>query len=190
MAIVRAVMVPVELAVPTLRTHLPTIRSDGVADSWTVTVAEGPAVTVTLVVLLVLALVSCTAMVDPFTDVTVPKAPLKPPANRPRNPLLPPDPPDGALPLPADPPLKPPGRPPPNPPPPPPPAPKPPVHLPDTGWLTRIDVAVTEVGGVLGVLDVDPDELLGRAAKADTHDPSVTLASEPLTVWLSVVDVV
>ena len=72
--------------------------------------------------------------------------------------------------------------------------PKPPVHFPETGWLTRIDVAVIEVGGVFDVVDVELDEVLdeplGGVEKADTHEPTVALDSEPVTVWLKVVDVV
>jgi hypothetical protein len=193
MAMVRAVMAPVLLAVPTLRTHLPTARSDGLADCSIVTVVDAVVVTVTELVALVRGLVSCTAMVDPLTDVTVPKAKLNPPAKRPRKPpLLPPlNPPDVPLPPepdPPDPPPKPPGRPPPKPPAAPPPKPVAPVHLPDTGWLTRTEVAVTEVGRVPDVDVVEPDEPLGRAPVAVTHEPTVTLANEPLTVWLNVVE--
>lgn len=197
MAIVLAVMAPVLLAVPTLRTHLPTARSDELADCSIVTVVDAVVVTVTELVALVRGLVSCTAMVDPPTDVTVPKAKLNPPAKRPRKPLLlpPPNPPDDPLPPEpdaAEPPPKPPGRPPPKPPAPdPPPKPVAPVHLPDTGWLTRTEVAVTDVGRVLDVDEDEPDEpdeLLGRAPVAVTHEPTVTLAKEPVIVWLKVVD--
>jgi hypothetical protein len=198
MAMVLAVMAPVLLAVPTLRTHLPTARFDELADCSIVTVVDAVVVTVTELVALVRGLVSCTAMVDPLTDVTVPKAKLNPPAKRPRKPPPlplpepPPNPPDDPLPPDPDapePPPKPPGRPPPKPPAPaPPPKPVPPVHLPDTGWLTRTEVAVTDVGRMLDVDDVEPDELLGRAPVAVTHEPTVTLAKEPVIVWLKVVD--
>lgn len=190
---VLAVMAPVLLAVPTLRTHLPTARSDELADCSIVTVVDEVVVTVTVLAALVRGLVSCTTMVEPLTEVTVPKAKLNPPAKRPRKPpppLPPPNPPDGApLPEPGVP--DPPGPPAPKPPPPvAPPKRVAPVHFPDTGWLTRTEVAVTEVGRVLDVDDVDdgdPDEPVGRAPVAVTHEPTVTLASEPLIVWLNVV---
>jgi hypothetical protein len=181
-----AVMAPVVLAEPTLRTHFPTARSVAAADSWILTLTDGLAVTVTLLVVWVRGLVSWTVMVEPLIDVTVPNAALSP-AKRPRNPPepdLPDDPP--ALPGVPPPEPNPPGGRPPDPPKPPPPPPGPAVQLPETGWLTRMDVAVTEVGSVLPVVD-ELDEL-GRAPVAVMHDPTVTLDTDPLTAWLNVVD--
>jgi hypothetical protein len=180
-----AVIAPDVLAEPTAEAHPPTARFADEAVARCVKVVEEVRVTATVDVALVRGLVSFTSTVEPDTDATDPLATANCPANL-RYWLLFPEwgkwnsPPPAGAPEGADPlVVLPPNRKPP------PPAPNPPVQPVEVGWEMVTSVAVTGLPRGDPLEDEDEDEVGFPVAM--THDPTVTLAAEPDTVWVKVV---
>lgn len=84
-----AVTAPVESAVPKELAHLPTARSEDVADWRSVKVVDEVRLTTTLVVFVVRGMDSLTVTLEPSTPVTSPEATPNGPAARVRNEPLP-----------------------------------------------------------------------------------------------------
>jgi hypothetical protein len=165
--IVCAVTAPVLSAVPTAWAHLPTARSEGVAEVRSVKVVLEVRVTTTLVVCLVVGFDSLMVTVEPPAAVTRPDAA----ANWPGWP-----PPFGRCPDPL------PGNPPAGGVPPPPPPRRPEEQVPEIGWEIETVVAVTGPPNPRAL-----DELVVGLPKAEMQEPTVTSEACPVTLCWKVV---